>query len=166
MKKWILLLMVLSLLLCGCSVESEMEKPLKFFYPVNNGDYSFGSSYIQPEIREGATLGNGITDVLNAYLKGPVDQVNYSMPFQYNTQVHSIYQNGSILTITLTRGFATYTGMPLTIACACITLTILELTNAQTVRIQAHNTTLDGAEYIEMSLDTILLLDIGTPVQE
>lgn len=166
MKKVILFSLSLALVLCGCSPGTEAEKPLRFYYPVRNVEYGIGSSYLQPEIREGAVLGNDLADILNAYLLGPVDKNSYTMPFQYNTQVHSIDRQGDILNITLTRGFATYTGLRLTIACACITLTALELTDAQTVRIWAQDTSLDGAEYIEMNAAAILLLDIGTAAEE
>lgn len=166
MKRMILFLLIIALLMSGCSQGTEMKKPLKFYYPVKNVDYSIGSSYLQPEVRDGALIGDYLVDILNTYLRGPVDNQTYSMPFQYNTRVQSLSVKDGILDITLTRGFATYTGLPLTIACACITMTALELTNVETVRIRAHNTSLDGAEYIEMNAATILLLDIGTAPEE
>ena len=167
MRKVLLILLVLSLLLCGCTnPDYGFKKPLKFYYPLINPDYGMGSSYIQPEIREGATISGGLKDILNLYLKGPKDLTTYSYPFQYNTQVHAISRDTTTLDITLTRGFATYTGLPLTIACACITMTCLELTDVKTVRIRAFDTTLDGAQYIEMNAETLLLIDLGKEIQE
>jgi hypothetical protein len=37
----------------------------------------------------------------------------------------------------------------------------MELTDVTVVRIRAENTTLDGAEFIEMSAESLLLVDFG-----
>ena len=166
MKKLFALLLILSLLLSGCGKQQSFTTTLKFYYPLHVTDYALGSSYIQPELREGAGTGDSLANMLNLYLKGPINQITYRMPFQYNTQVVSISRDTMMLDITLTRGFATYTGLDLTVACACITMTCLELTDVEVVRIRAKDSTLDGAEFIEMSAKSLLLVDFGTASEE
>ena len=61
--------------------------------------------------------------------------------------------------LTLSRGFATYSGLELTIACACITKTAISLTGVDIVRIRADQTLLNGAEYIQMDANSVLLID-------
>lgn len=167
MKKVLLICLALILTLFGCSqMQPSYSEPLVFYYPVNNIDFSMGSAYIQPEVREGDGVGDSLQETLDLYLKGPMDPSTYYTPFQHNTRVESISRDSQLLDITLSRGFATYTGLPLTIACACITMTCLELTDVQAVRIRAKDTTLDGADYIEMSADSLLLIDYGKEIQE
>lgn len=167
MKKLLSLLLILCLLLTGCMNQSNSYiTELKFYYPLQTADYTMGAAYVQPESREGAGMDKSLTNMLNQYLKGPVDPITYRMPFQYNTQVESISRNSKMLDITLSRGFATYTGLELTIACACLTMTCLELTDAEVIRIRAKDATLDGAEFIEMSKDSLLLMDIVEEVEQ
>ena len=167
MRKLIAIGLLLCLLLTGCATEDQgLITELKFYYPLQETDYSMGSSYLRAELREGGGLDKNIANLLNLYLEGPVDKITYRMPFQYNTRVVSVSREIGILNVTLSSGFATYTGLDLTIACACITLTCLELSNAETVRIRAQDTTLDGAEFIEMSRDSLLLIDFVTEPEE
>jgi hypothetical protein len=162
MKKCFILLLILCLLLAGCArQQTSLITTLKFYYPLQVADYTLGASYIQPELREGAGVDKSLKNMLNLYLKGPKDQITFQMPFRYNTQVVSISRGSTMLDITLNRGFANYTGLDLTIACACITMTCIELTDVTVVRIRAENTTLDGAEFIEMSAESLLLVDFG-----
>ncbi len=165
MKKGIVLLLVISLLLCGCSSGVE-EETVAFYYPVLEMDYSIGTSYLQAEIRSKAVTGYILTDILNLYLQGPNDRYTYAMPFQYNTKVHALVIENGVMELTLTRGFATYTGLPLTIACACIAKTAIELTGVDSVKIKAYQSTLDGAAYIEMNRNSLLLIESAEPKQE
>ncbi len=166
MKKGIVLLLVISLVLCGCSSSRTEEETVAFYYPVLEMDYSIGASYLQAEIRSKAVTGYVLTDILNLYLQGPLDRYIYSMPFQHNTKVHALAIENGVMQLTLTRGFATYTGLQLTIACACIAKTAMELTGVDSVRIKAYQSTLDGAQYIEMDRNSLLLIENAEPKQE
>lgn len=158
MGRMIALILVLLLLLSACSPSANNhEKPLQFYYPTQEASYTQGASYIQHETREGANLGDDLIVILNAYIKGPVDETAYQNPFQSTTQVISLTSEGQILDVTLSRGFANLSGLRLTTACACLTMTCLSLTDAEYVRIRANGTTLDGAQYIEMSRSNLLL---------
>ena len=137
MKKCFILLLILCLLLAGCArQQTSLITTLKFYYPLQVADYTLGASYIQPELREGAGVDKSLKNMLNLYLKGPKDQITFQMPFRYNTQVVSIFRSSTMLDITLNRGFANYTGLDLTIACACITMTstVFEPASAKALR--------------------------------
>lgn len=166
MGRIIALLLVLAMLLCGCTTPADPNSTKLFYYLQLDPSYNAGSTYIIAEPRHGVDMDAGLETVLNLYLKGPTDRLSYSSPFKIGVQVTSITKTDSILDITLTRGFATHTGLDLTLACACLTMTCLELTDAQTVRIRAKDTTLDGAEFIEMNADSILLLDTSGTAKE
>lgn len=167
MKKRLSLLLIVCMILSGCmNQDSSYITELKFYYPLQSADYTMGAAYVQPESREGDGMDKSLTNMLNVYLAGPIDPITYRMPFQYNTHVESISRGSKMLEITLSRGFATYTGLDLTIACACLTMTCLELTDAEVIRIRAKDATLDGAEFIEMSRDSLLLMDIVEDVEQ
>ena len=166
MKKWIVCLLLISLLLSGCGLYEEKEEPLQFYYPVKNMDYSRNTSYLQAEPRDRILTGYFLTEILNQYLQGPRDQLTYDMPFQYNTRAVSISIDNGIMDLTLSRGFATYSGLELTIACACIAKTVMSITGVDIVRIRADQTALDGAEYIEMDANSVLLIDNGMISEE
>ena len=166
MKKWIVCLMLLPLLLSACGIYEETEEPLQFYYPVKNIDYNRGAAFLQAEPRDRILTGYFFTEILNLYLQGPRDQMTYDMPFQYNTRVVYVSIENGILDLTLSRGFATYSGLELTIACACITKTAIAITGVDIVRIRADQTVLNGAEYIEMDANSVLLVDSGIVSEE
>lgn len=167
MRKLMAIALILCLLLTGCAGESKrFITALTFYYPLQTTDYSMGSAYIQPELREGAGLDKSFVNLLNVYLEGPVDETLYRTPFLDNTRVVSVFREIGILHVTMNTEFAAHTGLDLTIACACITMTCLELSSAQTIRIYAQDATLDGAEFIEMSQSSLLLIDFVTETEE
>ncbi len=159
MKKLILALLILCLLLPGCAAQQKQPNEVAFYYPMNQMDYSVGTSYLQCEMRSKAMTGEIMSDILNQYLQGPMDKSTYAMPFPQNAKVYAIIIENGIMDITLTGEFATYTGIQLTIACACIAKTGIGLTGVDGVRIRAYQTTLDGMEYIEMNDASVLLVD-------
>lgn len=159
MRKWVAYLLLLSLLLCGCGVSEKKEEQLQFYYPTKNMDYNLGVSYLQAEPRDRVLTGYFLTEILNKYLQGPLDQMAYDMPFQYNTRVVYVVIENGIMDLTLSRGFATYKGLELTIACACITRTAIAITGVDAVRIRADQSMLDGADYIEMNANSVLFVD-------
>lgn len=166
MKRLYSLLLICALLLSGCAdPESVYEKPLTFYYPLTAADYSMGSSFLQPEVREGAGIG-GLKDTLNLYLSGPVDPSTYATPFPAGTHVREVTRGTKTLELTMSKEFAYLTGLQLTIACAGITVTCLDLTDVEAVRMRVENDTLDGQEYIEMRADSLLLIDVGKESDE
>ena len=57
---------------------------------------------------------------------------------------------------------ARLTGLDLTIACACLTATVCDMTGVQMVTIKAETQLLDGNKSITMQRDHLLLLDSNT----
>lgn len=158
------LILVLALLLCGCDVnETLYDKPVDFYYLTTASDFTAGSSYIVPETREGEGLGDNLEQILSSYIAGPIDPQQYRSPFPASVKLYRAVMKGNTLEVTLTRSFGTLTDMELTLACASLTLTCLGLTEAQTVRIYAHGTTINGNEFIEMDAASLLLFENGVP---
>ena len=162
MKKWILLLLIGATFLCGCSKQTpELQKPVSFYYVPAEYSFNVTDSAILPELREG----NGIDDLsemIALYLKGPVDPELHS-PFPPETKLLRLEQADQTLILTLSDDFASIQGHKLTLACAVISKTCLELSDCVKIQIRAESATLDGEKFIEMNASSLLLLDNAEP---
>ena len=63
------------------------------------------------------------------------------------------------LYVTVSKELAQLSGLELTLACSCLSMTCMELTGAENIVISAENSLLDGQKSITMNKDTLLLID-------
>ena len=162
MKRSICILLFLSILfsMTGCRREQEkIQVPVNFYYPRQEATFGSADSLISPMVAEGADYADDFMGLLTAYLLGPKDD-NWRSPFPAGTQILGFEENNGFIRLTMSRNFANLTGMDLTLACACLTLTVLDLTGGNSVRISVPGATLNGAEYIRMDRNCLNLLDI------
>ena len=162
MKRFLLILLSVLLLLTmfGCTQEEALEKPVNFYYRRSNIEYKQEGGVIAAEQRESLGHETDVRYLLSEYLKGPTSG-GLQQVFPEGMTIVSMYYEDKNIKMTFSFHLAELTGMDLTIACACITMTCMELTDVTVVRIRAENTTLDGAEFIEMSAASLLLVDFG-----
>lgn len=162
MKKFLICILCLGLCLSGwgCKNSQAQDTDLLFYYRPVILTYGRESSAIQAEIREDVQTSRTIEDILSIYLQGP-ESAQLSTPFPQNVTVVSVIQEGDLFDITLSPQFALLKGLNLVIACGCLTLTILDMTDAVEVQIRAQDSLLDGAKSINMNRNSILLLDKG-----
>ena len=99
-----------------------------------------------------------MTGIINKYLQGPNTDECVS-PFPAGVSVLSIEQHDSKLSIQLSAPFAELSGIDLTLACACLSKTIMQLTQCTTVEISVPGATLNGSASIIMDEQHLLLLD-------
>lgn len=162
-----LILGFLILLLCfsGCQPEEpEMIDPVNFYYCNDPITFYGQNDVIVPEIRESDGY-DDFADLIELYLRGPVAE-GFSAPFPRGTAVHTLFQENGKIFITLSSQFASLTGIDLTLSCACISMTLLELTTADTIVISADGSMLDGSESITMTKASLSLLDFHAPQTE
>lgn len=160
-----LLCLLLTLILCfslmACHDDQpKLQAPVNFYYPRLEPTYGTANGMIAPVSAEGA--GFDQETLLNRYLQGPADK-DFVSPFPADTKLLSLTDKDTIINLQLNQNFAQLTGMDLTLACACLTLTTIELTGADTVRIFVKDSTLDGAPQIVMDRNCLTMLDIYTP---
>ena len=98
--------------------------------------------------------------IFESYLKGPQDSFLES-PFPKSVRLVSAKMVGSQLNLVLSENYADLSGVDLMLACACITLTGLELPGVESVAIRAQNRTLNGKWEIVMNQDKFLMEDLG-----
>ena len=159
MKQVFSFIMIIALLLftAGCKQESQTPQGAAFYYCVTTSDYNVGSCALTAEHRADTTDGS-LQEVITKYLAGPLSP-ELESPFPQELKVVGAYQNGQTVYLTFSRELATMTGLDLTIACACMTLTVLSITNAEGVEIRTVAGLLDGQRAIIMDKNTLLLQD-------
>ena len=145
---------------CGCEKEPvKIEKPVNLYYRQSQISYGSADGVIGICITEGAGFENDLLGLLNLYLRNTTDPA-FSRTFPDGSQLVRLTVQDGAAQAQLNNQFSRAAGIDLTIACACLSLTIMELTSAESVTISAFNATLDGAESITMTTDSILLLDL------
>ena len=154
-----LLLAVACLLLPGCqSPEPEFTNPVTFYYPKNDVSYFSTEGVIFRETREAGSNREDIGQLLAMYLSGPEDS-DLKKPFSRIVSLKKFEIMDGTAHVVLSDAASRSTGLELTIACACLTATVCELTGVETVVIRAENQLLDGNKAITMNRKDILLLD-------
>lgn len=152
MKKILCLIISCILLLgiVGCTQNSKnIEVPVLFYYRTSYDDYASTRKVLTPEIRESAPYSGDIIGLLSLYLQGPESSTILN-PFPNSTTVLDFELSQNAATITLSSHFSRLSGMDLSIACACLSMTVMEYTGCDQVTIIAANSTLgpDGSVVI------------------
>lgn len=163
MKRMLCILLTAAMLLgiCGCTGPNEdIKEPVSFYYcrEVDKVTYGASDGVVVREIREGSGMEDP-AEILSLYLKGPQsDGLNRTFP--KGVTLVSFTAEDKTAVIVLSDFFSALTGMDLTLACACLTLTVCELTGAEGITVTTETTLLDGNRSISMTTADILLLDL------
>ena len=172
MKRLIAIALLLLMLpgLWACAQEKELVYPIAYHYlraPLPNGQIAHGSadSLIGTELREGDGYQQDPSWLLDLYLHGPLDR-SYRTPFPVGTSLRQLIVEDSGATVVLSRQFAKLTGADLSLACGCLTLTVMDLTGAESVTILVEGALLDGKESITMDKTNLILVDNAIPDME
>lgn len=159
MKQFLSILLVASLLMacCGCGqADSVLQEPVNFYYRTDPANYT--SQTITPEKRESAGYEDDMTKLLQLYVKGPVTD-GFVNPFPKNVEVKGVSVNSNTVYLLLSEEFAELSHINMTSACACLTLTVLELTQRNRLVITARDDAGNIIYTASMSKDQILLSD-------
>ncbi len=164
MKRFLCLLLALILMLPLCACDSEEEKilePVNFYYRRSEVDFAAENGLIAPYIAESAGY-DEVIPLLQLYLDG-CDEDEFHHTFPTGTELLDAYVRDKTLYLFLSADFARLSGVDLRIACACITMTALELVDATYVNISANGVPMDGSLTIILSLEDLILQDVYTP---
>ena len=159
MKRYLCYICIIAIILsfCGCAnTSTKLKKPAKFYYLTDPENYQ--SNAITPELRESSEYTDDLRSLIQVYLEGPTSSL-YINPFPQKTIVQDITVNNVTVEIILNDAFSQLNEVELTSACACLTMTILDLTERQRLII----TTLDNVGNVvyttSMTKEHILLSD-------
>ena len=143
MKRVIALLLVV-MLLAGCSGPgTRMKEPVTFYYLRTHADSNvyddfFSEGIIGSEIREASDHRENLRYLLTVYFRGPLAP-ELTSPFPMGCRILEIQQEDGKLTILLNPILAENSELDITIACACLAKTCMELTDVDTVQIESRN---------------------------
>ena len=163
MKRILCLFLVcaLCLPLLGCKPKTEdIEDPVNFYYRRSADTITFGKAdgVITSEQREAAGHRDDPAYLINLYLKGPAG-TGMNRTFPKGVELVKFSLEGGCAYITVSDFFSTLTGINLALACACLTLTVCELTGAKQLTVSTSNTLLDGNRTVTMTPEDLLFLD-------
>ena len=152
MKKRIFcLILTASLFLSGCGFFGERIKhPVIFYYLCGSYQEDLCCVVVSEEREASGHMGD-LPYLLALYLMGPTND-EYTMPLPPGTRIIVQNKDGHIL-LELSALPDTFSDVDFSLACACLTLTCLEISDAEDVTIRS------GDRETVMSRDTLTLLD-------
>jgi len=155
MKRIIPLFLLLSLLLSACG--DRIREPVTFYYVRANYEQDM-SAIIASEEREASGHRNDLSYLLALYFMGPADE-DLQSPVPRSTSLFNIFREDSTITLDLSDTATTMTDAEFTLACSCLTLTCLEITDAESVVINS------GSRSLTMNAETLILKDLTTAAE-
>ena len=161
MKRYFCIFLILMMLfpILGCR-SNDFENPLTFYYLRKDDNFGSDDSVIASEVIDGSKY-TQLQIVLAAYFHGPQDPALTS-PFPSGVYLLNAQVHDDFVVVTLSREFATLTGVSLSLASCALAKTIMDFTGAEAVQIQTLATPLDGEASITIHESDILLFDSFT----
>ena len=129
-----------------------------FYYCIKQADYSSENSAIGSESCSEPIHHLDYNKILENYFSGPNSSELLS-PFPAGTKLVSFTLDQQTAHIVLSDHFAELSGVDLTVACACLSITVENMTNCATVTISAEKKLLDNQESITIDTKSLLLTD-------
>ncbi len=161
MRKLLCMLLILGCMVSmfGCaSRQTNSDQQVTVYYRRSEPTYGAADSIIASTTLDATGHERDYSHLLQVYLNGCEADL-FAPTFPENTYVVNFKLEALTAKIVLTDNFAQLTGMDLTIACICLTQTIISLTDCQEVIISTVFSPLDGNNFITLSRDSYLLLD-------
>ena len=156
----VLLLLTLALTFVSCkNKQDDIETPVLFYYCTQSAHKDSKMPVFEAEIRDATSFDGDLLSILNLYFKGPATD-ELATPFPSGTHVLSVIREDTDIVLTISSSFGELTGLDLSIACAAVSMTIIELTQCESVIICAQDMLLDGAEQIVISANMLYMDDI------
>lgn len=155
----IYLIIILLLSLCSCAAEQQQpEGSVAFYYQKNSIDPAASDGVISKDYQVLSASSSDHTAVLNAYLQGPVSDPLHRV-FPMGITLISLDIQNKQADVVLGGTFDTLEGMERTIFCACLTLTVCDLTGVRQVSIYREQDAPEGEPVSVMRPEEIVLLD-------
>lgn len=163
-RRMILLLLVLSFLFTwGCTEmpsEADMEAPVRFYYKVSDDHYGAAAGAIEYELYDAEGHETNYDRILTVYFQGP-QSGSLVAPFPKATGLRGVWLDGGTMHIDLSDDFGLLSGIDLTLACSCITMTCLQFPGVEAVTIRSLGRLLENKDSITMNADSLILKDLG-----
>ena len=161
--KYILFLLVFILLLSGCgNADADTSNTVCYYYMHNEVNLGADAKIIVPTTRETDINKDDYFSIIGQYLNGPTSYDCIS-PFPAGTTLEELNWDQNRVQIMLSPHITTLSGIDLIVACACLTKTVTELTNINTVQIRSSSGLLNGEQALILTNESFMFLDQMTP---
>lgn len=155
MKRILCLTLVLSILFSGCGFFGErIREPATFHYLCRNYQEELCCVIVSEE-REAAGHTGDLAYLMALYQMGPSNE-DLTSPLPSGTRISSDVQNGQIF-LELSDAALTLSDPEFSLACACLTLTCLDIMEAESVTVSC------GSRNKTMTRDSLILHDTEEP---
>lgn len=155
----VILIVCFALPFAGCGKKAEeLQVPANFYYLRQEFQYGVEDGVISSEAREAVHIKDNLTALLTEYLKGPKEN-HLIRCVPASVSVIAVKTEDRTISLTLSPEFARLSGVDLTLACACLSMTVLDYTDADVVEIMVEDELLGDSEQIRMNREDLLLLD-------
>jgi len=154
---------ILILFLCipalGCQSDTKrIDTPANFYYRRSEIGYWSENGVIQAETRDISGVEQAPEKILSLYLDGPVSE-EYRQIFPGSLTLISMQITDTTATLHLSDSLHQLSGVDLSIACACLSMTVMDLTGTETVLIQTDSPFPDGSNTKTFDRSCMILID-------
>ena len=154
MKRYVSLLLLLCLLLTGCSAAGEwVNEPVHFYYVRKNYQNDM-QQVIASEVREASGHREDLVYLLALYSMGPVTE-DLRSPLPTNAVIVPTEHSAEGLTLTLSESGQTMADVDFTLSSTCIAMTCMDLMDVEQVTVTC------GERAITIRQDNLLLDSIA-----
>lgn len=161
MKKAVCILICLAMLflMTGCSqADVQSANTVHFYYIHNELEYGTESGVVAPTVIDVQYDESDYQLLLEKYLNGPTNHELIS-PFPAGITLEDFQIVGEKALLVLSPHMGTLTGSSMTVALACLTRTVIEMTGVNAVQIRIENQQINGADIITLTLNNFSLWD-------
>lgn len=159
----LILLTLLVGLFAGCAVISSMQEPLLLYYRRTEIAYE-GEGLIGRETADNA-LERTPEALAERYFDGPRKDDLVS-PFPKGTTLFSASVSNGVLSLKLSDDFANLSGVDLSLAMSCISMTFSQLEGIEEVELSTEHLPINGQDQIRINQEQILLEDNSPEIAE
>lgn len=132
-RGWTALLLAVALLLCSCETQAEEEQlPLIYYVVSGSGQVTLSALAGEPWTQAPETP--GVEQYVDRMLEGPADAGLYTV-FPEQLRLLSWEEDRGLLTLDFSEEYSELTGITLTLANACLTLTLTQLDGVEEVQV-------------------------------
>jgi len=148
------------LLLCACAPQKLQNpvNPIRFYYCQAQAQYGGDTGALASEQVDLGDPEISLADVMALYFAGPVSKELVS-PFPAGISCKSVEMDGSTATLLLSDDYSALTGVRLTLASACLTLTLSQIDFIKDVQIRTEAGTLSEQGNEDFTVGDFLLKD-------
>lgn len=155
----IFLLIMIVCTFCSCNSIRGAEHPVKFYYRNAEIQYNSEDGIISSEYRDAGENWTNFPKLISQYLNGPTDDGLVS-PFPSGLTLVEWDINKNVVSVTLSEHLASQSGVDLMLSCACLTRTVLELTDVNVIQIRSKDSLLNDKETLTFSLDSLHYMEL------